>query len=78
MAAQMSKHHLKKNFFWFQVSDKNDKQFLSSWHEVNKPLVLLFDQVPVVPLLYKVSPGPTSQSLSQLRRLHSVFISGFS
>lgn len=38
----------------FQVTDKNDLQFLNSWHELNKPHVLLFDQVPVVPLLYKV------------------------
>lgn len=37
-----------------QVTDKNDLQFLNSWHELNKPHVLLFDQVPVVPLLYKV------------------------
>lgn len=50
----------------FQVSDKNDLQFLNSWHELNKPHVLLFDQVPVVPLLYKVStcmhaPGPNQR-----------------
>lgn len=38
----------------FQVTDRNDLQFLNSWHELNKPHVLLFDQVPVVPLLYKV------------------------
>lgn len=38
----------------FQVTDKNELQFLNSWHELNKPHVLLFDQVPVVPLLYKV------------------------
>lgn len=44
-------------FSVFQVSDKNDLQFLKSWHELNKPHVLLFDQVPVVPLLYKVSSG---------------------
>ncbi|XP_057686550.1 dnaJ homolog subfamily C member 16 isoform X3 [Corythoichthys intestinalis] len=38
-----------------RVSDKNHQQFLNSWHEVNKPHVLLFDQVPVVPLLYKLT-----------------------
>lgn len=27
---------------------------MNSWHELNKPHVLLFDQVPVVPLLFKV------------------------
>uniref|UniRef100_A0A3B4G1P9 DnaJ homolog subfamily C member 16 n=1 Tax=Pundamilia nyererei TaxID=303518 RepID=A0A3B4G1P9_9CICH len=36
-----------------RVTDKNDLQFLNSWHELNKPHVLLFDQVPAVPLLYK-------------------------
>lgn len=41
-------------FLLFQVTDKNNVQFLNSWHELNKPHVLLFDQVPVVPLLYKV------------------------
>lgn len=39
-----------------QVTDRNDRDFLKSWHEDNKPHVLLFDQVPVVPLLYKVHP----------------------
>ena len=43
------------SFFIFQVTDKNDLQFLNSWHQLNKPHVLLFDQVPAVPLLYKVS-----------------------
>ncbi|XP_072222723.1 dnaJ homolog subfamily C member 16 [Leuresthes tenuis] len=38
-----------------RVSDKNDQQFLKSWHELNKPHVLLFDQVPAVPLLYKLT-----------------------
>ncbi|XP_077469693.1 dnaJ homolog subfamily C member 16 isoform X2 [Stigmatopora argus] len=38
-----------------RVNDKNNQQFLNSWHEVNKPHVLLFDQVPVVPLLYKLT-----------------------
>ncbi|XP_030625341.1 dnaJ homolog subfamily C member 16 [Chanos chanos] len=38
-----------------KVTDRNDHQFLNSWHEVNKPHVLLFDQVSVVPLLYKLT-----------------------
>ncbi|XP_004070366.1 dnaJ homolog subfamily C member 16 [Oryzias latipes] len=38
-----------------QVNDKNDQQFLNSWHDLNKPHVLVFDQVPVVPLLYKLT-----------------------
>lgn len=38
----------------FQVTDRNNHQFLNSWHEINKPNVLLFDQVAIVPLLYKV------------------------
>ena len=29
--------------------------FLGSWHVENNPSVLLFDQVPAVPLLYKVT-----------------------
>ncbi|XP_022532721.2 dnaJ homolog subfamily C member 16 isoform X1 [Astyanax mexicanus] len=38
-----------------KVTDRNDRDFLKSWHDVNKPHVLLFDQVPVVPLLYKLT-----------------------
>ncbi|XP_047224488.1 dnaJ homolog subfamily C member 16-like [Girardinichthys multiradiatus] len=38
-----------------RITDKNEQQFLNSWHELNKPHVLLFDQVPVVPLLYKLA-----------------------
>lgn len=38
-----------------KVTDQNYMQFLNSWHEENKPHVLLFDQVPVVPLLYKLT-----------------------
>ncbi|KAL2103818.1 hypothetical protein ACEWY4_000686 [Coilia grayii] len=38
-----------------KVTDRNNHQFLSSWHEINKPHVLLFDQVPIVPLLYKLT-----------------------
>uniref|UniRef100_A0A3Q2E3E6 DnaJ (Hsp40) homolog, subfamily C, member 16 n=1 Tax=Cyprinodon variegatus TaxID=28743 RepID=A0A3Q2E3E6_CYPVA len=37
-----------------RITDKNEQQFLNSWHALNKPHVLLFDQVPSVPLLYKV------------------------
>ncbi|XP_062397149.1 dnaJ homolog subfamily C member 16 isoform X1 [Sardina pilchardus] len=38
-----------------KVTDRNNHQFLNSWHAINKPHVLLFDQVPIVPLLYKLT-----------------------
>ncbi|XP_048872391.1 dnaJ homolog subfamily C member 16 isoform X1 [Brienomyrus brachyistius] len=38
-----------------KVTDRNYVEFLNNWHEYNKPHVLLFDQVPVVPLLYKLT-----------------------
>ncbi|KAG9353050.1 hypothetical protein JZ751_017626 [Albula glossodonta] len=38
-----------------KVTDRNYQDFLNSWHEENKPHVLLFDQVPMVPLLYKLA-----------------------
>ncbi|KAM3877957.1 dnaJ homolog subfamily C member 16-like [Diretmus argenteus] len=38
-----------------KITDNNYLPFLSSWHVENKPSVLLFDQVPVVPLLYKLT-----------------------
>ncbi|KAJ8390135.1 hypothetical protein AAFF_G00110090 [Aldrovandia affinis] len=38
-----------------KVTDRNHLEFLNSWHEQNKPHVLLFDQVPVVPLLFKLT-----------------------
>ncbi|XP_064160178.1 dnaJ homolog subfamily C member 16-like [Anguilla rostrata] len=38
-----------------KVTDRNYLDFLNSWHEENKPHVLLFDQVPTVPLLYKLA-----------------------
>ncbi|XP_005800193.1 dnaJ homolog subfamily C member 16 [Xiphophorus maculatus] len=38
-----------------RITDKNEQQFLHSWHELNKPHVLLFDQVPAVPLLFKLA-----------------------
>uniref|UniRef100_A0A8C4EXF5 DnaJ homolog subfamily C member 16 n=1 Tax=Dicentrarchus labrax TaxID=13489 RepID=A0A8C4EXF5_DICLA len=38
-----------------KITDDNYLGFLDSWHAENKPSVLLFDQVPVVPLLYKLT-----------------------
>ncbi|XP_061076873.1 dnaJ homolog subfamily C member 16-like [Conger conger] len=38
-----------------KVTDGNYQDFLDSWHEENKPRLLLFDQVPAVPLLYKLA-----------------------
>ncbi|XP_040049259.1 dnaJ homolog subfamily C member 16 [Gasterosteus aculeatus] len=64
------------------VTDKNDLQFLSSWHELNKPHVLLFDQVPEVPLLYKLTAfvykdylqfGYVDQGLSETANLQKEF-----
>ncbi|XP_059189802.1 dnaJ homolog subfamily C member 16 [Centropristis striata] len=64
------------------VTDKNDLQFLNSWHELNKPHVLLFDQVPVVPLLYKLTAfaykdyfqfGYVDQGLSETANLQKQF-----
>ena len=40
--------------FQFKVTNKNYVRFLSGWQQENKPRVLLFDQMPTVPLLYKV------------------------
>ncbi|XP_004603414.2 dnaJ homolog subfamily C member 16 [Sorex araneus] len=37
-----------------KVTNKNYIRFLSGWQQENKPHVLLFDQMPVVPLLYKL------------------------
>ncbi|KAM9706737.1 dnaJ homolog subfamily C member 16 isoform 3-T3 [Dama dama] len=37
-----------------KVTNKNYVRFLSGWQQENKPRVLLFDQMPTVPLLYKV------------------------
>uniref|UniRef100_A0A665T3D6 DnaJ homolog subfamily C member 16 n=1 Tax=Echeneis naucrates TaxID=173247 RepID=A0A665T3D6_ECHNA len=65
-----------------RVTDKNDLQFLNSWHEINKPHVLLFDQVPVVPLLYKLTAfaykdymqfGYVDQGLSETANLQKQF-----
>uniref|UniRef100_A0A8C9X533 DnaJ heat shock protein family (Hsp40) member C16 n=1 Tax=Sander lucioperca TaxID=283035 RepID=A0A8C9X533_SANLU len=64
------------------VTDKNDLHFLNSWHELNKPHVLLFDQVPVVPLLYKLTAfaykdylqfGYVDQGLSETANLQKQF-----
>lgn len=38
-----------------RISDSNYLSFLEAWEVENKPSVLLFDQVPVVPLLYKLT-----------------------
>ncbi|XP_035594860.1 dnaJ homolog subfamily C member 16-like [Oncorhynchus keta] len=65
-----------------KVTDRNDFQFLNSWHEQNKPHVLLFDQVPVVPLLYKLTAfaykdyvqfGYVDQGLSETANLLKQF-----
>lgn len=65
-----------------RVTDKNDLQFLNSWHELNKPHVLLFDQVPAVPLLYKLAAfaykdylqfGYVDQGLSESANLQKQF-----
>uniref|UniRef100_A0A6J0SK79 DnaJ homolog subfamily C member 16 n=1 Tax=Pogona vitticeps TaxID=103695 RepID=A0A6J0SK79_9SAUR len=38
-----------------KITDKNYIQFLSNWKKENKPHVLLFDHMPLVPLLYKLT-----------------------
>ncbi|XP_017590587.1 PREDICTED: dnaJ homolog subfamily C member 16 isoform X1 [Corvus brachyrhynchos] len=38
-----------------KITDKNYIHFLSDWKKDNKPHVLLFDHMPVVPLLYKLT-----------------------
>ncbi|XP_064027843.1 dnaJ homolog subfamily C member 16 isoform X1 [Pogoniulus pusillus] len=38
-----------------KITDKNYIHFLSNWKRENKPHVLLFDHMPVVPLLYKLT-----------------------
>lgn len=40
--------------FMLKITDKNYVRFLSNWKKENKPHVLLFDHMPLVPLLYKV------------------------
>uniref|UniRef100_A0A8D3AAF7 DnaJ homolog subfamily C member 16 n=1 Tax=Scophthalmus maximus TaxID=52904 RepID=A0A8D3AAF7_SCOMX len=65
-----------------RVTDKNDLQFLNSWHDLNKPHVLLFDQVSVVPLLYQLTAfaykdylqfGYVDQGLSETVALQKQF-----
>ncbi|KAM5132034.1 dnaJ homolog subfamily C member 16 [Mantella aurantiaca] len=38
-----------------KITDKNYVRFLSNWKQENKPHVLLFDQMPPVPLIYKLT-----------------------
>ncbi|CAL8340590.1 unnamed protein product [Merluccius merluccius] len=38
-----------------KVTDKNYQSFLNGWRSENKPSVLLFDQAPVFPLMYKLT-----------------------
>lgn len=38
-----------------KITDNNYLAFLDNWRVENKPSILLFDQVPVVPLLYKLT-----------------------
>uniref|UniRef100_A0A8D2KX39 DnaJ heat shock protein family (Hsp40) member C16 n=1 Tax=Varanus komodoensis TaxID=61221 RepID=A0A8D2KX39_VARKO len=38
-----------------KITDKTYIQFLSNWKKENKPHVLLFDHMPLVPLLYKLT-----------------------
>lgn len=38
-----------------KITDNNYLAFLDSWRAENKPSVLLFDQVPVIPFLYKLT-----------------------
>uniref|UniRef100_A0A8C8M3V9 DnaJ homolog subfamily C member 16 n=1 Tax=Oncorhynchus tshawytscha TaxID=74940 RepID=A0A8C8M3V9_ONCTS len=61
-----------------KVTDKNYVSFLGSWHVENNPSVLLFDQVPAVPLLYKLTAfafkdyvrfGYVDQGLTETSRL---------
>ncbi|XP_033623845.1 dnaJ homolog subfamily C member 16-like [Fukomys damarensis] len=53
-----------------KVTSKNYVRFLSGWRQDNKPRVLLFDQGPSVPLLYKPADGraPGSQPEAQRHR----------
>ncbi|TNM86500.1 hypothetical protein fugu_006730 [Takifugu bimaculatus] len=65
-----------------QITDANYQQLLNSWHELNKPHVFLFDQVPGVPLLYKLTAfayrdylqfGYVDQGLSETTNLQKKF-----
>lgn len=48
-----------------QITDDNYVDFLAGWQLENKPSVLMFDQVPHVPLIYKV--GHLSTLTAQVR-----------
>uniref|UniRef100_A0A8C6SJL8 DnaJ homolog subfamily C member 16 n=1 Tax=Neogobius melanostomus TaxID=47308 RepID=A0A8C6SJL8_9GOBI len=65
-----------------RVNDRNQAEFLSSWHELNKPHVLLFDQVPTVPLLFRLTAfaykdflqfGYVDQGLAETSHLQKKF-----
>ncbi|XP_010608909.1 dnaJ homolog subfamily C member 16-like [Fukomys damarensis] len=47
-----------------KVTSKNYVRFLSGWRQDNKPRVLLFDQGPSVPLLYKLTAFAYKDDLS--------------
>lgn len=50
-----------------QITDDNYVEFLAGWQIENKPNVLLFDQVPHVPLVYKVSHLSEQTADAQIR-----------
>lgn len=50
-----------------QITDDNYVEFLAGWQIENKPNVLLFDQVPQVPLIYKVSNLSKQTADAQIR-----------
>ncbi|XP_066528447.1 dnaJ homolog subfamily C member 16 [Hoplias malabaricus] len=65
-----------------KVTDDNYLQFLNGWREENKPSVLLFDTVPTVPLLYKLTAfayqdfvrfGYVDQGLTETARILQQF-----
>ncbi|XP_036415877.1 dnaJ homolog subfamily C member 16 [Colossoma macropomum] len=65
-----------------KVTDDNYLQFLNGWREENKPSVLLFDTVPTVPLLYKLTAfayrdfvrfGYVDQGLTETTRILQQF-----
>ncbi|XP_061458042.1 dnaJ homolog subfamily C member 16 isoform X2 [Rhineura floridana] len=47
-----------------KVTDKNYVRFLSNWKKENKPQVLLFDHMPLTPLLYKLTAFAYREHLS--------------
>lgn len=51
----------------FQITDDNYVEFLAGSQIENKPSVLLFDQVPHVPLIYKVSNLSRRTAVAQTR-----------